>query len=378
LWHEVAVLKQMEHLSLPMVYDFFAENGCDSMAVEYIRGTTLADYIAENGPLRQHQAILLMRKLMSVIKYLHSFNPPIVHCDLKPANIMLKGDGQIKLIDFGTAFMLYGSGHFSRSGTPGFTAPELFNMGNEGHESCDVFSLGAVFYYILTGAVPSDKLSGFKGKQAKKISTGVKKIITCCLEGNPDKRYQNVNQLQDDLKNFRHFEKGQIVKRFFLRIIRLCIPMIFFVAGFYVVNSLSVTAGLSLILAGLYFLILGLGQRNYQVRITKSILLTEKKSVGLWTILLFMMLIFFAVSESEAHAESSQTIIVSRHLPVTIRDNGYKLLIENGSVYRPLKDIIIEIPLGGLPKGKEMSMRVVVEDAGMRYESREFLVWVGD
>lgn len=406
LWHEVDVLKQMEHPALPAVYDFFHDHGCDYMVMEYIRGINLADYVKENGALKQHQAIFLMRKLLSVIEYLHSFNPPIIHRDLKPGNIMLGGDNRIKLVDFGTAFMLYGDGRPIVSGTPGFTAPELFLAGSGYHENSDIYSLGAIFSFVLTGKVPDARKIPRRIGKPQRISGGVKKIIARCLRANPEKRYQNVYQLKDDLKNFRYFEADQVVKRFIRKGIRLCVPPGLFYMGIMMVYreclrfgiplmirhekawgwngdfpiTYGLSAGVLLMLGGLYFLLAGLGQKNNNVRIVKSICLSDKKSVGLWGLIAFGV-ILAAAMRADVHAVANESLANSQHmvaeLPIFIRDqDGCKVLIQNGAVYRPQKDIILEIPISQLPPGVGMTLKVVVEGGEWLYESREYLVMV--
>jgi hypothetical protein len=231
------------------------------------------------------------------------------------------------------------------------------------------------------------------------------------LHSNPEKRYANVYRLQDDLKNFRYFETGQLVKKIFGKLFRYCVPLILLLSGITMVYqefikravplvmrfdeswqlnrdfaiTLPVATGLCLIFAGFYFFLLNLGRKNYDVRITKSILLTEKKSAGLLSILIALIILLIITPEGEVFAESGQIVDAAvtaagpNNLSVFIRDgNGYKLLIKHGVSYHPHKDIIMEIPLGSLPKGKEVSLRVVASDDEWQYESREFLIWVGE
>jgi len=405
--HEVDVLKQMEHPALPVVYDFFQENGFNYMVMEYIKGVTLADFIKENGTMLQQQAVTFMKKLIAIIEYLHTFNPAIIYRDLKPENIMLVGDGQIKLVDFGTAFMLYGTtGSMAKTGTPGFTAPELFVSGCDYHENSDIYSLGAVFYFILTGKPPGTKKWGKKWELRKVTSRGIRKLIDFSLHNNPEKRCQNIFILKDELENYKRYEIGQIAKCFIKRFLLMCIPLVVTFSGMFVVFRESVNldiplfvkygkswgwnkefpltigflAGVLLILAGLYFLVANGGRKNQNVRIVKSVCLSDKKTIGLWVVALFCLIMaaskrdwVYAVDECGMLCKPATV----NDLPTFIRGHGgYKKLIKNGAIYRPNKDIIIEIPLSGLPLGNEVVLKVVAEGQEGVYESRGYLIMV--
>ncbi|MCL2718167.1 MAG: serine/threonine protein kinase [Lachnospiraceae bacterium] len=422
LFHEVNMLKQMAHPALPIVYDFFHEDEVEGnfstfdyepneggngykneyMVMEYVRGTNLAEYIKKNGPIMKRQAVMFIEKLLSVIEYLHSFNPPFIYCDLKPENIMLADNNQIKLVDFGTAFVLYSSGNTVVSGTPGFTAPELLTTGSEYHENSDIYSLGAVLYFALTGKIPDTKRL-VRNRAQTKIPRGIKRIIACCLHRNPEKRYQNVHQLKADLLNLEYNEFTQVIKRFIYKLFGLIIPVMIFLAGLFVIYRESVnlgipvlirsddswrwnndfpltfafSSGVLLVLAGFCFMLTNRGQKKRNVKIIKSICLSDKKTVGLWIFFAFILLIFVRPDEVYAVNIDLENQFVLGELPVFIRDrDGYKLLIQNGTIFRPKKDIIIEIPLDKLPEGVEMVLKVVLEGEGGMLESREYVVVV--
>jgi len=405
--HEVDVLKQMEHPSLPVVYDFFHENGFNYMVLEYIKGVTLADYIKENGTMKQQQAVSFMKKLIAVIEYLHTFNPAIIYRDLKPENIMLVGDGQIKLVDFGTAFMLYGTAYsMAKTGTPGFTAPELFVSGCDYHENSDIYSLGAVFYFVLTGKPPSTKKWEKKWELRKVASWGIRKFIYFSLHNNPEKRCQNIFILKDELMNYRRYEISQMAKCFIKRFLLVCVPLAVTFFGLFIVYRESVNmditlfvkcgevwswnlefpltisffAGVLLILAGLYLLMVNGGRKSQNVRIVKSVCLSDKKTIGLWVLVLFCLILATSKRDGVYAVDGCGMLCkptIVNDLPIFIRGHGgYKKLIKNGAIYRPNKDIIIEIPLSGLPVGNEVVLKVVVEGQEGVYESRGYLIMV--
>lgn len=419
LWNEVAVLKQMEHPALPKIYDYFNEGEHDYMVLEYIGGITLADYIRENGPLGQRSAVAVMKKLLSVFQYLHSFSPPVIYRDLKPANIMLKEDGQIKLIDFGTAYCRQ-FGRAIWAGTPGFSAPELLTAGKTGQEwreSSDIYSLGAVFAYLLTGREPSRTGLGHRPvrKYNRAVSDGIEKIILRCMQEKAERRYPNVKQLQQDLCHYRKLERGKRVKRNIFKIFRILILVAGFIwlmtevrkgivlpfwwsaGSFKWVDgyrlSKPLAGGLILFLTGIYSCLIVSNQKKRMMKPEKNIYLTEKKTMGLWgsSLIVCCLLTALLCRSEAAYAGGGITDILPPkeavvgeraaftgavcELPVTVRDpSGYKLLIQYGAVYRPEQDLILELPLSGIPEGEEVTLQVIAIGSKIRYESREFVV----
>ena len=123
---EREVLKQLSHPMLPHIIDFFQEGGSECLVMEYVEGITLEQYLRQFGAVKPWQAVAWGVELAEVLYYLHSQNPPIIYKDLKPANIMIKQDGKLKLIDFGTA----ATPEFGQkremfiTGTPEYSAPE--------------------------------------------------------------------------------------------------------------------------------------------------------------------------------------------------------------------------------------------------------------
>ncbi|MDR2547850.1 MAG: serine/threonine protein kinase [Lachnospiraceae bacterium] len=418
LWHETNVLKRLEHHTLPKVYDFLTDESGQYMVIEYVRGITLADYIKEKGVMSYSEALVLLNKLIEAVIYLHSFIPPIVHSDLKPENIIIMGDGQIKLIDFGTAFIRYDKSVRSYiAGTPGFSAPELMKSRGIAEETADIYSLGAIFYFILGGKRGTRKnVRKFRKDgviTCREIPRGIIKIIRRAMMNDKDKRYQSIHELANALRDFRFREKRQIIGQIIRQMVRLVTLLVLFLAGVMMLNKgfLDVSplfagtkqiwqlggdealsdmagfilqlSGLCLILASLYFFMISGKKRRQNIKSIKSIHLTAKKAQGLWTILLFVAALFaMAMVKNELHAQaaewdSTQIENEAIELPVFIREHhGVKVLVQDGSVYYPERDIIIEIPLDQLPRSKDMTLRVMVECHEESLSSREFIIHV--
>jgi serine/threonine protein kinase len=163
---EAQILHLLRHDHLPRVHDFFEENGKYYLVMDYIHGQTLEHYVATE-PLSEVDVERFGRQLCSVLKYLHTHQPPIIFRDLKPSNIMLTDDGVLKLIDFGIAKDFdtktgRGTQTSARgAGTPGFAAPEQYGSGSD--VRTDVYALGATLYSLLTRLVPPDSVDVASG-----------------------------------------------------------------------------------------------------------------------------------------------------------------------------------------------------------------------
>ena len=156
---EAALLARLSHPNLPKVIDQFEHNENEFLVMEYIEGRTLrAEMEQHNGIVPTATALKWFHELAGVLGYLHRQNPPIIYRDLKPANVMLRNDGRITLIDFGIA-RLYKAGQTGDTavyGTPGYAPPEQYGFGQTDARS-DVYSLAMLMHEILTREDPINR-----------------------------------------------------------------------------------------------------------------------------------------------------------------------------------------------------------------------------
>lgn len=153
---EAQLLAQLDHANLPKVIDFFSEGNRHFLVMEFVPGKTLEKRLEEaGGPLPEREVYAYAEQLCDVLNYLHCQRPPIIFRDLKPANIMIKPDGRIKLIDFGIArhFKPGQSKDTQAMGTPGYAAPEQYGKGQSDART-DVYALGATLHHAITGRDP--------------------------------------------------------------------------------------------------------------------------------------------------------------------------------------------------------------------------------
>lgn len=156
---EANLLRKLSHPNLPKVVDFFTEGSKHYLVMEYVEGESLAALLSERGaPFPEHQVHAWATQLCEVLAYLHSQKPQIIFRDLKPGNIMLTPDGQIKLIDFGIVrFFKPGKAKDTLAlGTPGYIAPEA--VSGQTDERSDIYSLCVTLHQLLTAQNPVETL----------------------------------------------------------------------------------------------------------------------------------------------------------------------------------------------------------------------------
>lgn len=153
---EALTLARLRHPGLTAIWDYFNQDDEWYLVMEYVPGETLRTLLRQAGsPLPYGDALSYVRQLCAVLGYLHRQTPPVVFRDLKPANIMVTPEGQLKLIDFGIA-RLFSPGKAadtSQFGTPGYAPPEQY--GGQTEPRSDIFSMGVVLHQMLTGHNPA-------------------------------------------------------------------------------------------------------------------------------------------------------------------------------------------------------------------------------
>lgn len=212
---EANILKMVDHPVLPRIVDIIHFEGTVFVVMDYIEGRTLSEILKKEGPQPQEKVIEWAKDLCQALDYLHSMNPPIIYRDMKPANIMVKPDGKVKLIDFGTAkeFDVQSLADTTALGTRGYAAPEQFGdaKGRGIHKTdarTDIYSLGATLYHVLTGKNPSEPPYVIKPIREwnPMLSGGLEKIINKCTMANPEDRYQNCTELLYDLEHYEELD----------------------------------------------------------------------------------------------------------------------------------------------------------------------------
>ena len=207
---ETDLLKKLSHPSLPSIIDVIEGPDTFLIVMDYIQGNPLSKALEEYGAQPQEYVIEWAKQLCDVLEYLHTRTPPIIYRDMKPANIMLKPDGNICLIDFGTAreFKEKNLADTTCLGTVGYAAPEQFGGMGQTDARTDIYCLGATRYRLVTGrnpCVPPYEILPIRQVNPA-LSSGLERIIQKCTQRNPDDRYQSCAELMYALENYEKID----------------------------------------------------------------------------------------------------------------------------------------------------------------------------
>jgi WD40 repeat protein/class 3 adenylate cyclase len=150
------------HAALPLVREDFFDGDTYVVAMDWVEGTDLARLLSERGRpgLAPSSVLAYLAQAAEALTHLHAQDPPVIHGDVKPANLILTKGGRVKLVDFGLSSAP--AAPRRRAGTPGFRAPELAADGAPSRAS-DVFSLAATAFALLTGSAPAGVLPSWEG-----------------------------------------------------------------------------------------------------------------------------------------------------------------------------------------------------------------------
>ena len=207
---ETDILKKLNHPNLPSIIDVIDTADSFIIIMDYIQGNSLNKALEEFGAQPQDMVIAWAKQLCDVLGYLHSRTPAIIYRDMKPANIMLKPDGNITLIDFGTAreYKEKNLADTTCLGTVGYAAPEQFGGMGQTDARTDIYCLGATLYHLVTGMNPCEP--PYEIKPIREInptlSSGLERIIQKCTQRNPEDRYQSCAELMYALEHYEEID----------------------------------------------------------------------------------------------------------------------------------------------------------------------------
>ena len=158
---EALVLKSLDHPAIPQYIDYFqvdtADNRLFYIAQEIAEGHSLAELVAAGERFSEAEVKRIATEVLQVLQYIHQLNPPIIHRDVKPQNLIRRQDGRIFLVDFGAVQMVYRASTTMGStvvGTYGYMAPEQFQ--GQAYPATDLYGLGATLLNLLTHQDPGN------------------------------------------------------------------------------------------------------------------------------------------------------------------------------------------------------------------------------
>jgi tRNA A-37 threonylcarbamoyl transferase component Bud32 len=207
---EAQALARLNHPNIVTVHDFGEADGMFFLLMEYVDGMTLRQLLRD-GRMKPEEALAIVPKICDALQYAHEQG--VVHRDIKPENVLLDKLGRVKIADFGIAKIINplspsdGKGAGVRGaeltqdqiiGTPHYMAPEQVERSQMVDHRADIYSLGVVFYEMLTGELPLGKFQ----PPSKKVQVDVRldEVVLHALEKEPDRRYQKASQVKTDVE----------------------------------------------------------------------------------------------------------------------------------------------------------------------------------
>ena len=206
---EAEVLATLHHPYLPAVTDHFTTaDGRQFLVIDYVEGENLEERVTREGPLPEAQALAWADQVLDALAYLHAQSPPVIHRDVKPANIRITPEGTAVLVDFGVAkYMVSGqpTATVARAGSPGYAPIEQYAGGTD--QRSDLYSLGATLYLALTGQVPPEAPLLAAGQAlpcprqlSPAISRRTEATILRAMQSDAGRRFQSATEMQAALR----------------------------------------------------------------------------------------------------------------------------------------------------------------------------------
>ncbi len=199
---EARALARLSHPNIVAVHDFGKAGPLPYLLMEFVDGTNLRE-IEQTSKLAPEQALAIVPQICEALQFAHTEG--IVHRDIKPENLLLDKKGRVKITDFGIAKMVGTppgkaslTGARDVVGTPHYMAPEQIEKPQAVDHRADIYSLGVVFYEMLTGELPLGKFQ----PPSKKVQVDVRldQVVLHTLEKEPERRYQQVSEVKTDVE----------------------------------------------------------------------------------------------------------------------------------------------------------------------------------
>ncbi|MCH9654822.1 MAG: protein kinase [Planctomycetes bacterium] len=198
---EAQVLTRLRHANIVRVEGLGRfPGGGYFMVMDYVDGVDLQSRL-EVRPFPIQDALGVIKNVASAIGHAHDNG--IIHCDLKPGNVLQNKNGNVLVTDFGFAFLIAGGSTTlgnSIGGTAGYIAPEIISCRSLPTPATDIYSLGVLLWTLVTGTLPEKPFTLFS---VEDDLAPISRIVRRCLSDDPNKRYQTTTELQKEIMAFR-------------------------------------------------------------------------------------------------------------------------------------------------------------------------------
>ncbi len=263
---EAKALAKLNHPGIVTFYDFGQTSEYYYFIMEYVDGMNLR-HLLHNQPLEPRQALALVTQICTALQFAH--DEGVVHRDIKPENILLNKKGQVKIADFGLAKLLGAAPDTALTmsqaamGTLNYMAPEQRQNAQAVDHRADIYSLGVVFYEMLTGEVPMGRFE----PPSKRVQVDVRldEVVLRALEREPARRYQQASEVKSSVETITSTTPatpaapGSNPEPTFARTVlkAMIVPVFLCLALWFVAPYLAYLFGLALLLVGISISLLG-------------------------------------------------------------------------------------------------------------------------
>ncbi len=225
---EYNVARQLNHPNIVKALDFGFEGSHHYLVMELVEGESVGDYLERHGKFDEGEAVRIITQVAEALRVAHKQG--LVHRDVKPDNILLTQNHQAKLTDLGLVKETETNHGLTRTGrglgTPNFMAPEQFRNAKNANPLCDIYSMGATLYMMLTGRLPFESdgpVDAFMKKVNNQlvsvrslnpaVSERIETTIRRAINADPFRRHQSCQELIDDLlgATTRRIDSGTVV-----------------------------------------------------------------------------------------------------------------------------------------------------------------------
>lgn len=200
---EARTLAKLNHPNIVSVYEFGKVQDTFYFLMEFVDGPTLREVVS-GGQLSPQHALAIVPHLCDALQFAH--DKGVIHRDIKPENILMAKDGSVKIADFGLSRILGSenqptvlTGTHQIMGTPRYMAPEQLEGAHGVDHRADIYSLGVVFYEMLTGELPIGRFAA--PSQKVQIDVRLDEVVLRTLEKEPQRRYQHASQIKSDMQS---------------------------------------------------------------------------------------------------------------------------------------------------------------------------------
>ena len=192
---EAKFLLHLEHPQIARVLDHFQDSNRNYLVLEYVPGQDLRQLTRQNGKQNRATVLEWFRQLSSILEYLHSQSPPIIHRDLTPDNIVLRDNGQLTLIDFGAANEFVGAATGTMVGKQSYIAPE--QLRGKATPASDIYALGCTIYFLLTGVEPEALSESHPLELCPELDVAFDNLVGQCTAMEENERPASANAVSD-------------------------------------------------------------------------------------------------------------------------------------------------------------------------------------